>query len=202
MQAYAQIDVETSEPYSWFLPQGRQALEALAVPVANADDNTSPQTTIWILTQRQNATLWATSVLHWHSVTQRLMRALDIHNNDYDNASLELPFAVTYDQVVQSLQASLDRVHDTRAWQARLTAFEQAYAQHLTHVRKTAKKLGIPLVEVIVDGDAEQVEAKLQADLGQLGVNLSLSPNTNTRTCWDFDAATLDDDWQDFSFPF
>ena len=182
VQAFLQIDVETAAPYSWFLPQ-HGALESFFAE----DENV-----LWILTLRSNATLWAESVLHWHSITQRLMTALNIQ--EPPAATLELPRPVTYDQVVQSLEQSVDRVQDDMFWKAARNRLVQAYERHVQHVRTTATTHGVSLVEIILDDDHEEWQGALQAK------GIPLQSTTTTSSCWKGYNGRYETDWQDFSF--
>lgn len=89
---FSSFDVETSEPFSWFLPQHSalplllQKKSSLSFSSSTTTNHTHPTTTanepedrvVWILNERQTPTQWATNVLHWHSVTQRLLKSLRI----------------------------------------------------------------------------------------------------------------------------
>jgi hypothetical protein len=192
-RVYTGIDVET--PDSWFLPQ--QSALALLLPVGPPHGNQN--SSLWILTQRANATVWAESVLHWHSATERLLRAFGHATDDSSHrATLGLPTAVTAAQVATSLAQGLARASSRKRWQQRRTWLAQAYRKHLSRVRRTAAAYDQPLVEVVVDDPAagrQLAEAMLQH-----GVFSSSSSSTDA--CWDWQAARVDDDWRDFSVPF
>jgi hypothetical protein len=189
-RVYTGIDVET--PDSWFLPQ-QSALALLVGPPRHQNGS------LWILTQRANATLWAESVLHWHSATERLLRAFGHGDNDSSSATLGLPTAVTAAHVEASLAQGLQRASSLERWQQRRTWLAQAYRTHLSRVRRTAAAYDQPLVEVVVDDPA--AGRQLADALVQHGVLASPS-SSGTDACWDWQAARVDDDWRDFSVPF
>ena len=202
--ALTRLDVETSKPYSWFLPQ-HGALEALAFAGNELNDNldarhldASSSTVLWALTLRSNATVWAESILHWHSVTQRLWHALNItsDHDSSDKATLELPHPVTHDQLLQALNASIKRAHDWTLWNRRRQQLVQAYEAHAQRVRATAAKYGVPLVEMVVDeNDTTNNFNKWTSMLHQHGWP------TGRPHCWKGTAVAqqLDNDWRDFS---
>ena len=196
MTAFLQLDVEAAAPYGWFLPQHGATLEALAADSADNDDKI-----VWILTQRTKAEMWATSVLHWHSITERLLRALSSSSSDPqpNMASLELQQPVTHPQVVASLEASIQHARESQHYAQRQAELVAAYHRHVEHVRTTAAALRVPLVEVIVD--EEQDDQSLSQALAAHGVALPPTPN-DASSCWNWQASKLDDDWRDFSFPF
>jgi len=193
--------------------------------VANTGEDDAATRVVWILTQRVNATLWANSVLHWHSITERLERALLSTNTHQKSSSsstttasmLELPQPVTQEQVVTSLEESIQRARDSQRWTTRQAFFKATYERHLEHVRQTARKLDVPLIEVMVDHDdnnnddtAQQQQqqhpaALLVQALEGHGVILGQIPQNNDKdasSCWTWEASRIDDDWRDFSFPF
>ncbi|CAB9510983.1 expressed unknown protein [Seminavis robusta] len=65
---WSQFDVETTEPYSWFLPQ-HKTLPLIHEAYPNA---------AFILNTRKDAGTWADSVLHWNS--ESLDRANEVEN--------------------------------------------------------------------------------------------------------------------------
>jgi hypothetical protein len=92
---YASFDVETAEPFSWFLPQ-HFALPLLLSQTQQShneqhnNNNVDMSNVIWILNQRGSADQWATNVLHWYSVTRRLLHTFNVtyhddEQQDYDD---------------------------------------------------------------------------------------------------------------------
>jgi hypothetical protein len=208
--AFFQIDVESAQPYSWFLPQYGTALPSLA------HDNV-----LWILPLRRDATVWAESVLHWHSVTQRLRHAFQLQkdeeeehgnnkNNNHDkspqtikNVTVELPQPVTYEQVVQDLEVSLERIRGVNRWYQRRKQFIEAYEAHTRHVQQTAQMYGIPLITVILDDKVASEKTTSgttwQSQLTRHG--WMEKKTTASHNCWQGprEAQRLDTDWQDFT---
>jgi hypothetical protein len=83
---YASFDIETAEPFSWFLPQHF----ALPLLLSQTQKTNNMDNVIWILNQRGSADQWATNVLHWYSVTRRLLHSFNVtyhddEQQDYDN---------------------------------------------------------------------------------------------------------------------
>jgi hypothetical protein len=194
---YTGMDVEAMEEdhnfnnYSnWFLPQH----SALALLSSNSNS-------LWILTLRADATVWAESVLHWHSKTERLLRAFRytvLWDDDSSNwVTVGLSTAVTAAQVEASLAQGLARANSLKGWQQRRRWLVEAYGKHLARVRRMAALYDQPLIEVVVDDPA--AGRQLAEALVHHGVSLELS---DADACWDWQAARVDDDWRDFSFPF
>jgi len=122
---------------------------------------------------------------------------------------------VSHEQVVSSLQESIERVRDTRYRMQRRTFFVRAYDRHLDHVRRTATKLDVPLIEVMVDhndddDDDDDDDTKKKQHPGILltkallehGVKLPNDNDLGVSSCWTWEASRIDDDWRNFSFPF
>jgi hypothetical protein len=177
-RVWSQMDVETTEPYSWFLPQ-HFALSLL--------HDAYPRAAI-ILNRRQDAGIWADSVLHWHSVTTRLFHSFQLDMIQPKDLPPQ-PKEITYDALLQDMQTSLDRVLDEKDHLRKRDVLIQIYNRHLNKVRNWAEQYNHPLVEVNVDdANTGMIMAKEFAGMSS--------------SCWRFDADKLDNDWKDFSFPF
>jgi hypothetical protein len=189
VQVWSRFDLESQEPFSWFLPQ-HYALSALHQAYNNAT---------WILNTRSSAKQWATNVLHWNTDTHRLLNAFGIPYYSslvtnvvgYNNYTADIAPDVrqwTADQVYLELKRSLERAGNTQEYSRRLQALIQVYNRHSQWVLDANQHFGKshPLVTLTVDDpNAGQVLA-------------AAFPNTKA-SCWSFDADALDNDWQDFS---
>ena len=98
-QVWSQFDVETSDPFSWFLPQ-HHALPLLHEAYPKA---------AMILHRRQKAEDWADSILHWHSVTTRLFNSFQLEMIP-EKKLAPIPDKITYKSLMSDMQDSLDRV--------------------------------------------------------------------------------------------
>jgi hypothetical protein len=175
-QVYSQFDVETGDPFSWFLPQH------FALPLLH---EAYPDST-WILNRRGSSKQWATNVLHWYSVTNRLFRSFGIDYN-YDAAVTGEQEPLTQGVLVQEIQKSFARMHNETDHSRRLQSLQDVYEQHLDHVRAYAQNTSHTLIEINVDDSL---------DAGK--ILASSFPGTRAE-CFQFDAAVLDNDWRDFS---
>ena len=174
---WSQFDVETSQPYAWFLPQH------FTLPLLH---EAHPRATI-ILNRRKNGGTWANSVLHWHSVTTRIFKSFGLAMIRKDDLPPK-PKKITYDTLLKDMQASLNRVLDEQEHQRKRKLLMQVYRQHLRKVREWTEEYNHRLIEINVDDDNS---GSILADAFQL-----------SESCWSFDADKLDNDWKDFSFPF
>jgi hypothetical protein len=183
---YSQFDVETGDPFSWFLPQ-HFALPLL-YKAADRDD-----TTVWILNHRSDSRTWAISVLHWFSVSTRLFHAFNLtYWSDIADESaipIALTQSVTYDQLVEQLQQSVQRATSSAEHERRIALLADVYDLHLQKVTDFAKRHSdrIQLVDVNVDDDIAATARVLVEAFG------------GKESCWKFDPKTLDEDWKDFS---
>ena len=72
---------ESSDTYNFFLPQHYALPYLLAdddVEAEKNDDASATTTTVWIFHHRATAEVWATSVLHWYSITRRILNSFQI----------------------------------------------------------------------------------------------------------------------------
>ena len=222
--AYLQFDVESSDPpMSWFLPQ-HFALPLLAF---NQSSNYAATRQIWLLPRRDNATLWAQSVLHWRSLTQRLFHAFDLpyynchdHNSssstttthrNKEEVSIGLTEPLSQAQAFQALSQSIVRETATHDWDHRLSLLSTAvYQTHLDRVRSFVQQYNsnaatnpIHLVEVNVDDPkAGQVLSRALSKFLFWDDPGNLAPSWKA-SCWNLNAMVeLDGDWKNFSLPF
>lgn len=181
-QVYSQFDVETGDPFSWFLPQH------FALPLLH---EAYPDST-WILNRRGSSKQWATNVLHWYSVTNRLFQSFGI-DYYYDAAEQKPPGTanhppLTQGALVKEIQRSFARMHNETDHARRLQSLQDVYEQHLDKVRAyAAQATSHALIEIDVDDPASARNTLAQA-----------FPGTRAE-CFQFDAAILDNDWRDFS---
>ena len=172
------MGVEASDPYGYFLPQH------FALPLLYKEDTDA----VWILPLRKNAETWATSVLHWHSETQRFLASFGLRP--------ETRVAPANDQeaarITKGLQAAVERAHDPQTHALKRQQLQGIYDSHTQKVRAFAERHSIRLIEINVD-DASEAKQILQKEFP------SLSQRSN---CWSFDASTLDDDWKNLTLPF
>lgn len=176
---WSQFDVETTEPYSWFLPQH------FALPLLQ---DAYPRATV-ILNRRRDAGVWADSVLHWHSTTTRLFHSFNLDMIEPKDLPT-VPENITYESLLEDMQISLNRVLDENDHLRKRDLLIKVYSRHIHKVRNWARQYNHPLVEINVDDAAG---AKKTLSTAFQGTNPS---------CWKFDADKLDNDWKDFSFPF
>lgn len=180
------LDVETGEPFAWFLPQH------YAIPLLY---ETYPEAT-WILTQRKDAEQWSRSVLHWYSETRRLFRTfnLDYYSNDRWNKGKIGKVAtqrLTEQGLRRDLNQSLRMARSKKEHERRVHLLKNVYERHNQRVRNFAKRANVQLVQVNVD-DYAQAGLQLARALGW--------DDHRAAACWSFNVSVLDDDWQDFTF--
>jgi hypothetical protein len=179
-QVYSQFDVETGDPFSWFLPQH------FALPLLH---EAYPYST-WILNRRGSSKQWATNVLHWYSVTNRLFQSfgVDYYHDAAVTAEQEPPDTLKQRALVKEIQESFARMHNEKDHARRLQSLQDVYEQHLDKVRAYAAKVTLhKLIEINVDDPVQAGNTLAQA-----------FPGTRAE-CFGFDAAVLDNDWRDFS---
>jgi len=178
-QVFSQFDVESGDPFAWFLPQ-HYTLPLLYEHYPNAT---------WILNTRETPERWATNVLHWYSVTSRILHSFGLEYHDYEgNITIGLKHGVTNQRLYRELDKGIERAHDPIAHQRRHAQLTMIYKQHSQKVKEFSRRFpSLKLVEINVDDP-------------QAGVVLSQAFPSMGARCWHFDAAALDNDWQDFSF--
>jgi hypothetical protein len=179
-QVYSQFDVETGDPFSWFLPQH------FTLPLLH---EAHPDST-WIINRRGSSKQWATNVLHWYSVTNRLLNSFGI--DYYYDAAVAAEQELTQGSLVQEIQRSFARMHNETDHARRLQSLQDVYERHLDKVRTYAAQASSQhkLIEINVDEPVRAGDTLAQAFPGMRG------------ECFQFDASVLDNDWRDFSFKF
>ncbi|CAB9510985.1 expressed unknown protein [Seminavis robusta] len=178
---WSQFDVETTEPYSWFLPQ-HKTLPLIHEAYPNA---------AFILNTRKDAGTWADSVLHWNSVTQRLFKSFNLEvleSSDETDPTTTPSKKVTYRSLMKDAQESLDRANEVENLKKKRKLLMTVYDRHMKKIRKWAEDYGHPLMEINVDDP-------------QTGNDLAEAFKMS-QGCWKFDADALDNDWKNFTFPF
>jgi Sulfotransferase domain len=176
---HAQFDVETSDPFAWFLPQH------YALPLLH---DAYPGST-WILNSRETPERWADSVLHWYSVTNRLLNSFGhtYHEGAAASSTVGLEREVTVEALTRELDVSIRRANDYLAHERRRRLLVDLYVDHEQAVHDFAAQYGHPLL--VLDVDSPSAGQVLQAFF----VEKQLKSE-----CWSFDGAALDNDWMDF----
>jgi hypothetical protein len=188
---FTQFDVETQDPYAWFLPQ-HFALPLLHQAYPNAT---------FVLNTRSDPSTWAKSVLHWYSLTRRLFHAFDL---EYYATPPPLPpdakARVSHEEIVQDMQRSLDeRILNATDLFRQQGLLEQVYTQHLIKIRQWMYAFpSHALVEINVDAPDEATRILDQA----FGFSSSHDDNNNNKCKFSFNGKNHDNDWKDFSLPF
>jgi hypothetical protein len=179
-QVYSQFDVETGDPFSWFLPQH------FTLPLLH---EAYPDST-WILNRRGSSKQWATNVLHWYSVTNRLLNSFGI--DYYFDAAVAAEQELTQGSLVREIQTSFARMHNETDHARRLQSLQDVYEQHLDKVRAYAAQATSQhkLIEINVDDPVLAGNTLVQAFPGTRG------------ECFQFDTDAMDNDWRDFSLKF
>jgi hypothetical protein len=188
-QIWSQFDIETSEPYSWFLPQH------FTLPILH---EAYPSAT-FLLPYRQDASTWAKSVLHWYSMTRRIFHAFDL---DFYPTPIPPPppetAKVTADGIVKDMQTAIDqRIFNSTELLRKEELLKQVYMNHAAKIRQWAHTYPThTLVEFNIEQE-EQATRILQSAL--LGLDDTASSRAN-KCKLQFNAKEYDNDWQDFSF--
>jgi Sulfotransferase domain len=179
---YTDFSVETTEPYSWFLPQH------FALPILRRDYPDA----VWILNTRSTKN-WSTNVLHWFSVTNRFLNAFHVpYHRDLARITPALQEELTSQQLYRELELSLERSQNEEEHKRRLEAVGTIYEQHTARVRQFARSNSdVQFIEINVDEDGpEVIHQKLAVAFRQGG--------TDSACVWKFDAEELDNDWNEF----
>jgi hypothetical protein len=213
---FSQFDVETTEPYSWFLPQH------FALPLFEAHSS------LWILNSRGDANDWSSHVLHWYSTTRRLFRALDLpyyhEDGDEDNNTTTplLPSSplsqhtmvdeepvvlaaptveMSVDYLRNEFDRSLARAANVTEHRRRHNVLVRAYEQHTAYVTQFAQRYGHALLHVNVDeNDLDDPATASTRSSGIMALVRALRLDaTKARQCWKFNPQEYGADWQDFS---
>jgi hypothetical protein len=198
---YAALFVESTRPYSYFLPQH------FLLPYFVSPDTNSHVT--WILNTRASPDTWASHVAHWYSVTKRLLKSFGIpyyssDSNANVNAKVYLPSpAVTTSDLQDALDASFERMHDRTDHLRRLEALRQIYSNHTRKIQQFVQYYNqvhsqkkIQFYQIDVD-DAVSAPTILATALGY--DTDSAATAALIEQCWTFNATQLDNDWLDFS---
>lgn len=190
VQVWSRFDVETQDPYSLFLPQ-HFALSTMHKYYPNAR---------WILNRRSLVTNWATNVLHWHTDTQRLLKAFNVDyyskhiqnvvgHNSFTADMAPAAQLLSKEQIYEHIKNSIERAGNVTEYNRRLQALITIYQHHL---------------KTIQDADAYYQHVHdlllLNVDEPDAGdVLVKAFPGTQAH-CWKFDSQALDEDWKDFSY--
>jgi hypothetical protein len=175
---YSQWDVETSAPFAWFLPQH------YALPLLHE----SYPTSVWILNSRESPERWADSVLHWYSVTSRILHSFgESYHGNRDGASVGLDREVTVEALTGELEASVERAMDASAHDRRRRVLIDIYLRHEAKVYDFASEHGHSLL--VLDVDDPRAGETLRGFFKDVDLRAD---------CWKFDGGALDDDWKDF----
>jgi hypothetical protein len=175
---YSQWDVETSVPFAWFLPQH------YALPLLHE----SYPSSVWILNSRETPERWADSVLHWYSVTNRLLNSFgESYHGDTGSTSVGLNREVGVEALTGELEASIGRAFDTAAHDRRRRLLADIYLRHEAAVHDFASSYGHSLLVLNVD------DPRVGETLRDFFKDVDLKAE-----CWKFDGPALDNDWKDF----
>jgi len=199
---YAQFDVETSEPFAYFLPQ-HYALPFLYEAYAAADTTDATgrrRPVVWILNTRDTAERWADNVMHWHSVTQRMLRSWSGTDRSTVAGNRVAPWGNYKGKVMrQALTQSIARrmgiaIHQKRRQQ--MVWFYQNHTERILHYYQS-RLVNLPgnqFIQLNVD-DPTAGHVLEQA----LGLNVSTTTLSSSSSCWKFNSKALDDDWRDLT---
>lgn len=175
-QVYSRFDTETSDPYSWFLPQH------FALSILHHD---YPHAT-WILNVRDKHK-WATNILHWNSKTERFLEAFGQTLGPTPTVGLQQE--VSTEELMAEVERGHERAKDTDLHTKKYERLVEIYQNHTQHVKAAAQRYQHRLFVVNMD------DPSASARLAQF---LSVSMGD----CWKFSAEVLDNDWKDVSFQF
>jgi len=180
VNVFSQFDVETGDPFAWFLPQH------FTLPLLH---ESYPKST-WILNTRDTPQRWATNVMHWYSVTNRFMNSFNLkYHKDIDEVTIAPKHDLTNEVLFKELEKSIARAKDVKEHNRRRDELADVYEKHTNKVRDFVKMHpSHRLVEINVDDDGANVGKMLEQNF----------PGTKS-DCWSFDAEALDNDWKDFT---
>lgn len=181
-RVFTGIAVETSEPFGYFLPQ-HFALPLLYQQQQPPQDNKA----VWILPLRRDVETWATSVLHWHSETQRFLASFGLQPKTRVAPANDQEAA----RITKGLQAAVERAYHPQTHARKRQQLQTIYETHTRKVREFSQKHSIRLIEINVD-DPRAAERILKTEF----------PSIARPNCWSFDPSTLDDDWKNLTLPF
>ena len=174
-RVFAQFDVETGDPYSWFLPQH------FTLPLLHQDYPNA----IFILNRRRTPQQWAINVLHWYSVSNRIMNAFGLQYFSEFNSTHPGPVKqITSQNLFQELQKSVDRAESQFEYDRRLKLLVEVYERHLDRVRE------------FVDNHPTHQLIEVDVDDSRAGNVLAKAFGLD-ETCWKFDADGRDNDRKD-----
>lgn len=177
-QVYNQFDVETGDPFAWFLPQ------YFTLPVLH---EAYPDST-WILNRRNSSKQWATNVLHWYSVSNRLMNSFGIEYHLNGTVNSDIPHKLSNRQNInREVNEAVIRSENETEHERRLDELQDVYQWHLDQIRAFAQANSHTLIEINVDDTIDAGNILASSFPGKRG------------DCFDFDASALDNDWKDFS---
>lgn len=173
-RVFSQFDVETAEPYAYFLPQH------YTLPLLQQDYPDA----VWILNTRDTPARWADNVMHWHSVTQRFFGSFASSPKDNKPRLAPRPHGLSEVDTRLALDKSIERAYNETAHRERHLWMQQVYQKHTRHVLQQAELYQKKLVLVNVDDP-------------QAGEQLARAFGFPEKSeCWRWNAAVLDDDWK------
>jgi hypothetical protein len=218
---YSSFHVETSKPFSYFLPQHYTLPHLVQLPRssthASADDSF---VVTWILNTRGTPDIWATNILHWYSITNRFFNSFRIPYYYYDSSSSKdkistrLLKAVTKEDLEDDLDLAFERMHNRTDHDRRHQDLIQIYQDHAQKIRQFVQNYNMDRIaqptkyrgnaNIIYPDKIQLYEVNIDdADAAvQLATALGYSndePTTAITDCWTYDANKLDNDWNDFS---
>lgn len=202
-QVYARIDVESADPFAYFLPQH------FALPLLHEH---YPDAT-WILNTRHTPEQWAINVQHWYSVTRRFLNSFDVpYHSELDDHSITtslLPTLLGTDKqkktkqlsslLYAEVERSLQRVHNVTEHERRKQALVDIYQRHTLKVQEFCSAT----TGGAANRDHHHHLVTLSVDDANAGTILAEALHFNVtlaKTCWNFDAPALDNDWKNLSF--
>ena len=175
--AFSQWDVETADPFAWFIPQH------FALPLIHEH---YPQST-WILNVRETPARWADSVLHWYSIANRVMQSFGHQYHDGVKPGLGFDREMASSDLYQALESSILRAGDPVQHERRRQVLIEIYREHTAKVLEFAARYGHGLLVLNVDSPTA-------------GRDLSTFLKGKWKEkCWKFDGSALDIDWKDFT---
>lgn len=181
------FDEESADPYSWFLPQH------FALPLLH---NT---TGLWILNRRRSAHEWADHVLHWYSVTRRLLHAFGVnyHSTAATTSTVAPTREYTVQELEQAMQVSQLRAENRTEHERRRQALVDIYERHAERVVDFATRYHHPYAVLEIDSATSQATA---VQLARLFGFVQKEDLEKAKSCWKLDLKQ--DDWKDVGLPF
>jgi hypothetical protein len=162
-QVYSNFHVESVDPYTFFLPQHYTLPYLLSSTSSTSSSSSSSSTatattattanTIWILNQRSSSAIWATNILHWFSITNRILNSFqipyyyhDTENDDKDDddeststattPTVHLSTKQTVHTLMEELDTSFERLHNQTDHQRRFVEVQAIYEYHARKIQQ------------------------------------------------------------------